>query len=121
MGICLQAAAQRTTRAPPPPICFSTSLRVAIEVSPGVVDASGELVGVITDGDLRRQLTNLATGSVSAVMTPAPKIIEQTASVNDALEMMRTHRVTVLFVVPEAGSHRPVGAVQIYDIASAPP
>lgn len=87
----------------------------------GVVDASGELVGVITDGDLRRQLTNLATGSVSAVMTPAPKIIEQTASVDDALEMMRTHRVTVLFVVPEAGSHRPVGAVQIYDIASAPP
>jgi arabinose-5-phosphate isomerase len=87
----------------------------------GVVDASGELVGVITDGDLRRQLTNLATGSVSAVMTPAPKIIKQTASVDDALEMMRTHRVTVLFVVPEAGSHRPVGAVQIYDIASAPP
>jgi len=87
----------------------------------GVVDASGELVGAITDGDLRRQLTNLATGSVSAVMTPAPKIIEQTASVDDALEMMRTHRVTVLFVVPEAGSHRPVGAVQIYDIASAPP
>ena len=87
----------------------------------GVVDASGELVGVITDGDLRRQLTNLATGSVSAVMTPAPKIIEQTASVDDALEMMRTHRVTVLFVVPQAGSNRPMGAVQIYDIASAPP
>lgn len=30
---------QRTTRAPPPPICFSTSLRVAMEVSPGVVEA----------------------------------------------------------------------------------
>ncbi len=87
----------------------------------GVVDSSGDLVGVITDGDLRRQLTNLATGSVSAVMTPSPKIIEQTASVDDALEMMRAHRVTVLFVVPEAGSLRPVGAVQIYDIASAPP
>jgi hypothetical protein len=34
------AAAYRTTRAPPPLICFSTSLRVAIDVSPGVVDAS---------------------------------------------------------------------------------
>jgi hypothetical protein len=31
---------QRTTRAPPPPMVFSTSLRVAIEVSPGVVEAS---------------------------------------------------------------------------------
>ncbi len=30
----------RTTRAPPPEICFSTSLRVAIEVSPGVVEAN---------------------------------------------------------------------------------
>ncbi len=34
-----QTYAQRTTRAPPPAICFSTSLRVAIEVSPGVVEA----------------------------------------------------------------------------------
>jgi arabinose-5-phosphate isomerase len=87
----------------------------------GVVDSAGDLVGVITDGDLRRQLTSLAPGSVSAVMTPSPKIIEQSASVVDALEMMRAHRVTVLFVVPEPGSRRPVGAVQIYDIASAPP
>jgi arabinose-5-phosphate isomerase len=87
----------------------------------GVLDAAGELVGVITDGDLRRQLTNIATGSVSAVMTPAPKIIEQSATVEDALEMMRAHRITVLFVVPDAGSRRPVGAVQIYDIASTPP
>lgn len=87
----------------------------------GVVDAAGELVGVITDGDLRRQMTNVATGSVGAVMTPAPKIIEQSASVDDALEMMRAHRITVLFVVPEAGSRQPIGAVQIYDIAATPP
>lgn len=87
----------------------------------GVVDAAGELVGVITDGDLRRHLTEITAGPATSVMTPSPKIIEQTASVEDALEMMRAHRVSVLFVVPEAGSRRPVGAVQIYDIAATPP
>jgi arabinose-5-phosphate isomerase len=87
----------------------------------GVVDATGDLVGVITDGDLRRQMTNLATATVGTVMTPAPKLIDQSASVDDALEMMRAYRISVLFVVPHAGSRRPVGAVQIYDIAAAPP
>jgi arabinose-5-phosphate isomerase len=87
----------------------------------GVVDAAGELVGVITDGDLRRHMTAITAGPATSVMTPSPKMIEQSASVEDALEMMRAHRVSVLFVVPEAGSRRPVGAVQIYDIAASPP
>ena len=87
----------------------------------GVVDAAGDLVGVITDGDLRRHLTDVAIGPAATLMTPAPKMIEQSATVDDALEMMRAHRITVLFVVPDAGSRRPVGAVQIYDIASTPP
>jgi arabinose-5-phosphate isomerase len=87
----------------------------------GVVDAAGDLVGVITDGDLRRHASDMVAGTAAMVMTPAPKMIEQAASVIDALEMMRTHRITVLFVVPDAGSRRPVGAVQIYDIAASPP
>lgn len=87
----------------------------------GVVDAAGDLVGVITDGDLRRKLTSLNADAVPALMTPAPKMIEQSASVDDALEMMRTHRITVLFVVPGAGARKPVGVVQIYDIAATPP
>lgn len=87
----------------------------------GVVDAGGDLVGIITDGDLRRHADDIAAGTAASLMTPAPKLIAQTAIVEDALEMMRAHRITVLFVVPEAGSRRPVGAVQIYDIASSPP
>lgn len=87
----------------------------------GVVDADGNLVGIITDGDLRRHADDITIGSAADLMTPAPKLIEQSAMVEDALEMMRAHRITVLFVVPEAGSRRPVGAVQIYDIASSPP
>ncbi|MEI6418777.1 MAG: KpsF/GutQ family sugar-phosphate isomerase [Sphingomonadales bacterium] len=87
----------------------------------GVVDADGDLVGVITDGDLRRHATDMASGTAAMMMTPAPKVIEQAASVIDALEMMRAHRITVLFVVPDADSRRPIGAVQIYDIAASPP
>jgi len=87
----------------------------------GVVDAAGDLIGVISDGDLRRHLGDVGLATASAVMTPAPKLIEQDASVEDALEMMRAHRITLLFVVPAAGSRRPIGAVQIYDIAASPP
>lgn len=86
----------------------------------GVLDAAGDLVGVITDGDLRRHMADVVDGTAAEVMTPAPKVIEQDASVVDALEMMRAHRITVLFVVPDSGSRRPIGAVQIYDIAASP-
>lgn len=85
----------------------------------GVVDGTGDLVGVITDGDLRRHMDEVAQGSAHDVMTPSPKVIERTASVVDALELMRANRITVLFVVAETGSRRPVGAVQIYDLAAS--
>ena len=87
----------------------------------GVVDEAGDLVGVITDGDLRRHIGDVATAAARDVMTPQPKLIERNASVEDALELMRANRITVLFVVPDASSRQPVGAVQIYDIAASPP
>lgn len=86
----------------------------------GVIDANNRLVGVITDGDLRRQAPGYMTGIASDFMTPNPKTIERYALVDDALEMMKLYRITVLFVVDEADASRPVGAVQIYDIAAAP-
>ena len=87
----------------------------------GVVDEAGDLVGVITDGDLRRHVTELAFASATVVMTHLPKLIEQSASVVDALELMRAHRITFLFVVRDTDSRKPIGAVQIYDIAPSPP
>jgi arabinose-5-phosphate isomerase len=87
----------------------------------GVLDKDGALVGVITDGDLRRHMTDVANAKAEEVMSLSPKVIEQSASVEDALEMMRAHRITVLFVVTAAGKRAPVGAVQIYDIAASPP
>lgn len=86
----------------------------------GVIDDEAELVGVITDGDLRRHARNLIFGSAADVMSETPRTILRTALVQEALEMMNTHRITVLFVVDEREPKIPLGVVQIYDIAAAP-
>ena len=86
----------------------------------GVVDDGQRLVGVITDGDLRRRMPSQRAGTAADFMTPDPKTIDSAALVDDALEMMKLHRVTVLFVVEAADPQRATGVVQIYDIASTP-
>lgn len=86
----------------------------------GVVDEHGELIGIITDGDLRRHARTVVFGTAADVMTDAPRTIARTARVQEALEMMNTHRITVLFVVDERQPRIPLGAVQIYDIAVSP-
>ena len=87
----------------------------------GVVDAAGHLAGIITDGDLRRHAADILAGTAADIMTPSPRTIVRTALAEDALALMREHRITVLFVMDDADPHRPVGAVQIHDIAAAPP
>lgn len=87
----------------------------------GIVDDAGSLVGVITDGDLRRHGADLMHATARELMTPSPRTISRTAMVQQALEEMNTYRITVLFVVDESRPNVPIGAVQIYDIATAPP
>lgn len=86
----------------------------------GVVDDEGRLIGIISDGDLRRHANELFVGTARDVMTPDPRTIQRTARVQEALEMMNTHRITLLFVVDDRRAGIPVGAVQIYDIAVPP-
>ena len=81
----------------------------------GIVDGAGALVGIVTDGDLRRSLAEgLLARPVDAVMNPAPKTIAPDTLVGEALAMMNTadRPFTVLFVVEE---HRPVGIVHMHD------
>lgn len=87
----------------------------------GVVDKEGQLIGIITDGDLRRHADDLMSGTAADVMSASPRTIPRTALVQEALEMMKTHRITVLFVVDKQQPRMPLGAVQIYDIAAPPP
>lgn len=86
----------------------------------GVVDGNGHLVGTISDGDLRRRAVDLFAGTAADVMTASPRTISREARVQEALELMNTHRITVLFVVDEKQPSVPIGAVQIYDIAAPP-
>lgn len=80
----------------------------------GVVDARGRLVGIITDGDLRRHLTgDLLSQTVEVVMNARPKTVKPDTLVAAALEIINTSGITALFVV-EAG--KPVGILHFHDL-----
>ena len=84
----------------------------------GVCDASGALVGVITDGDLRRHIDGLLTHTAGEVMTHGPKVAPPDMLAAEALRLMtdRAPPTTVLFVVDDS---RPVGIVHIHDLLRA--
>lgn len=82
----------------------------------GVVE-HGELVGVITDGDLRRHSQHLFSSTANDVMTPDPKLVPEGAMCEDVLAMLEEHRITALFVCAHDNPRRPVGLVHIHDFA----
>jgi arabinose-5-phosphate isomerase len=84
----------------------------------GVTDASGALVGIITDGDLRRHMEpNLLTRSAGEVMTLAPSTIRPGILAAEALRIMNAKKITSLFVVGE--SRRPEGILHLHDCLRA--
>ncbi len=107
-----------------PLAAIGTSMREAILVMTqkgwgcvGVVDASGRLAGVITDGDLRRHIhAALLDRQVEQVMNQAPKTIRPGALAAEALGLMNARKVTQLFVVE---AERPVGLVRMHDVLRA--
>jgi len=84
----------------------------------GVCAPDGRLVGVITDGDLRRHMGNsLLRHAVGAVMHEHPKTIAATALAADALGTMNRFAITSLFVIDETG--RPIGFLHMHDCLRA--
>lgn len=81
----------------------------------GVTDGDGRLVGVVTDGDLRRNLDRLATSTAGEIMTREFKSVPPDTLVDDAAPLFEHHRITALFVVDEA-SGRPLGLLHIHDL-----
>ena len=79
----------------------------------GVTDAHGRLVGLITDGDLRRHMEGLMGHTAGEVMTRAPKTAHPDTLAAEALRLMNESRITVLFVVDEG---RPVGVLHVHDL-----
>ena len=86
----------------------------------GVTDDAGNLVGVITDGDLRRNIERGLDLPASEFMTANPKTVGPDALVDEALTLFDEHRITVLLVVEEGdGGKRPVGVLHIHDCPAA--
>jgi arabinose-5-phosphate isomerase len=83
----------------------------------GIVDASGELVGIITDGDLRRHMRpDLLHARVEEVMTRRPITVAPDQLVSEVLELLNSSKITALFVIADA---RPVGVIHLHDLLRA--
>jgi len=85
-----------------------------------VVDAAGVLIGLFTDGDLRRALDSdldVRTARIQDVMTRQPRTIGADQLAVEAARLMETHQINGLIVVDDAG--RAVGALNIHDLLRA--
>ena len=83
----------------------------------GIVGADGRLRGIVTDGDLRRHMSDdFLTLTAESVMTPNPKTIRPDALASEALGFMTSRSITNLFVVDD---ERPVGIVHVHDCLRA--
>ena len=83
----------------------------------GVVDEHGRLVGIVTDGDLRRHMGDaLLAQSAGTIMTAAPKTVSPDLLASAALELINSSSITAVFVVEDG---RPVGILHIHDLLRA--
>jgi arabinose-5-phosphate isomerase len=82
----------------------------------GVIEG-GKLIGIITDGDLRRKLTpEMFAKRAADIMTANPRTIAPDAPIADAIAIMNEKRITMLFAVEDG---RPVGVVHMHDLLAA--
>jgi len=104
----------------PPPMKMAEALLVMTRKSfgcVGVVDDAGRIIGIITDGDLRRHMSDgLVTRTARQVMTPNPKTIRPGALAAEAVTQMQANKITNLFVVENG---RPMGILHLHDCLRA--
>jgi arabinose-5-phosphate isomerase len=80
----------------------------------GVIDTNGKLVGIVTDGDLRRNMgERLLSARAADIMTRKPKTVTPDTLASAALELINAARITALFVVEKG---KPVGIVHVHDL-----
>jgi len=83
----------------------------------GVINADGALTGIITDGDLRRNMgADLVSRRTGDIMTPDPKTVAPDTLASATLELVNSSNITALFVVDDG---RPVGIVHVHDLLRA--
>jgi len=86
-----------------------------------IVDTERHLLGLFTDGDLRRTLNNAGvnvhTTRIAEVMTKNPITIGSNAMASEAARLMEVHKINALVVVD--GGHQVVGALNVHDLLRA--
>ena len=95
-----------------------TSKRLGVT---GVVNRAGELVGIVTDGDLRRGLESkgdIFRFKAKDLMTRNPKTIAADALAARAVAIMEQLSITCLFVLGDSGK-KPIGLVHLHDLLKA--
>jgi arabinose-5-phosphate isomerase len=116
----------RTGEALPAVPAAATLAEAVLEISrkgmgiTSVLNPDGTLVGVYTDGDLRRSLEKLVdfrTTCISDVMTRNPRTVKTERLAAEAVQIMEDHRISQLIVVDE--ENRPVGALNMHDLFRA--
>lgn len=90
----------------------------------GVVDSTGQLVGSITDGDLRRRLdksADLSSDHARDLMSKFPKTIDVNELAEKALFLMENHNIRALFVLDRSSPTptKPVGVLHLQDLLKA--
>jgi arabinose-5-phosphate isomerase len=84
----------------------------------GVVDGADRLVGVITDGDIRRHFDDLPTVTAKQVMTHNPKTVMSDTLAEEALHFLNENEITCAFVMHRdapVNTCVPIGIVHIHD------
>jgi arabinose-5-phosphate isomerase len=84
----------------------------------GVTGTDGALVGIVTDGDLRRHMDGLLDRTAHQVMTRAPQTIDPDAIAEKAVALMKDRKITSLFVVAKHGGPA-LGILNIHDCLRA--
>lgn len=104
-----------TRRTPMPEVLLAmTSGGFGVAV---VMTEGGALHGVVTDGDLRRNISNLTSGTAGSFASSNPMTVRPDTLAADALALMNSARITVLLVVDDV--QHPVGILHMHDLLRA--
>ena len=81
----------------------------------GIIDEiSGQIIGIITDGDLRRSMgVNLVDTSVEKIMTKNPITLIEKDSIKNAINLLNKEKITCVFVTKDK---KPIGIVHLHDL-----
>ncbi|PWE57249.1 KpsF/GutQ family sugar-phosphate isomerase [Metarhizobium album] len=105
-----------------PLVPLGSSMQLAVETLShmrfgcvGVIDADGRLCGIVTDGDIARNLgRNLSALNVDDIMTRTPKTVSEETLATGAMALLQKHNISALMVVD--AERFPIGIIHFHDL-----